>query len=488
MLKESNKESENKKESSPNKSVMGSFVIALLLILVAMVGWCTYENILLVERIADKVRLSTESSGNSQSFEEIKKSIDYLQKSITEIRETELTVPDTEISISSLDFFCINQKASEQSLAMALSGEYGFEETEALFINSMNVNPDNLKAFDSYWSWVEENCYDTVRVSFFLNIIESSMYKCSPENVSFLSNLYNEVSDSLQILVDNVSVAPEVELPKEAVETTYMTSDLEGFRKAFTEYLEIAGELDEEPDNVKEFMQKYESAYIAVSRYKLISEQNELLSSLSDSIFMTAYPSSFAEFLSNLQEISNLKENDALAKKAFAEAESMANGWNTRYNSILVEKVETDYLSIKNGKVSDKEKFNELSMIYSSELVSLYNLNIVDTQISAKINILGQAISNTLTDLQKTMYKDYQVGAAMLINKIKNEIGDIEKKKKLEYLYKVGYFNIDQDLLFPELREVFSAIFDNGYVKNSILSEAELQVKYPVDRIELGDL
>ena len=86
MLKESNKESENKKESSPNKSVMGSFVIALLLILVAMVGWCTYENILLVERIADKVRLSTESSGNSQSFEEIKKSIDYLQKSITEIR------------------------------------------------------------------------------------------------------------------------------------------------------------------------------------------------------------------------------------------------------------------------------------------------------------------------------------------------------------------------------------------------------------------
>ena len=41
MLKESNKESENKKESSPNKSVMGSFVIALLLILVAMVGWCT---------------------------------------------------------------------------------------------------------------------------------------------------------------------------------------------------------------------------------------------------------------------------------------------------------------------------------------------------------------------------------------------------------------------------------------------------------------
>ena len=120
--------------------------------------------------------------------------------------------------------------------------------------------------------------------------------------------------------------------------------------------------------------------------------------------------------------------------------------------------------------------------------MNLYNLNIVDTQISAKINILGQAISNTLTDLQKTMYKDYEVGAAMLINKIKNEIGDIEKKKKLEYLYKVGYFNIDQDLLFPELREVFSAIFDNGYVKNSILSEAELQVKYPVDRIELGDL
>ena len=113
---------------------------------------------------------------------------------------------------------------------------------------------------------------------------------------------------------------------------------------------------------------------------------------------MTAYPSSFAEFLSNLQEISNLKENDALAKKAFAEAESMANGWNTRYNSILVEKVETDYLSIKNGKVSDKEEFNELSMIYSSELVSLYNLNIVDCSSSVTISSPGvrKQVSNSL--------------------------------------------------------------------------------------------
>ena len=93
-----------------------------------------------------------------------------------------------------------------------------------------------------------------------------------------------------------------------------------------------------------------------------------------------------------------------------------------------------------------------------------------------------------LIDLQRTMYTDYQVGTARLIKKINSEINSVDKKEKLKYLYENGYFNINQDLLFSELRDIYGGILDKSYVKNSSISEIDLQISYPVVQLGLGEL
>lgn len=476
------------KKGKTKKPSLNVLLLFFMLALSFLMGLIIHENNML------KTKLSSLEASSVESMNVVKQSIDSLEKTLLEQVDGEPLPIQNDNSFPGAHFNTaegskkFGQTSSLKALTMALSGEYGFDETEALFINSMNMNPDCLEAFDSYWVWVEENCFDSSRVSFFLSLIESSMYKCSPENVPHLSSLYMEVLDSLHVfeVTDAKLITPE--LPTAAVESSYEAFDFEEFRVAFAEYLEKAGELVEEPEPVKEFVKKYEAAFIAASRYKLIVEQDVLLMSLSDSVFISAYTTSFAEYLSNLQEISSLKEQDSLAEKAFLKAEEIAQNWESRYNNILLSKVENDYLAIKNGNESSKDKYSKLSILYSTELPSLYSLKGTDLGLAGRIGILGQAVSNMLIDLQRTMYTDYQVGTARLIKKINSEINSVDKKEKLKYLYENGYFNINQDLLFSELRDIYGGILDKSYVKNSSISETDLQISYPVVKLGLGEL
>ena len=493
-----NTEMEKKTRTITYKISFSIIIVVLLLALSVLMGLIIHENTIL------KSKVSSLEVSSSLSMDELKQSLGSLEKALIERAEGKSLLPRATETPSSMEVSLLDSipgnpgttedadsygKASSlKALTMALSGDYGFDETEALFINSMNTDPDCLEAFYSYWAWVEENCFDSNRVTFFLSLIESSMYKCSPENVPHLAILFSKVYDSIYEMENKKASSLTTEVSTVDVVSLYEASDFEGFRVSFAAYLEKIEDYAEESESAKEFMNKYEPAFVAVSRYKLIVEQDGLLMSLPDSVFLSAYPASFSEYLSNLQEIANMKEQDSLAEQVFLKAEVIAQKWDNRYNNILVTKVEDDYLAVKNGKESAKEKYNTLSIIYSAEFATLYTLNIIDSNLSGKILILGQAISNLLTDLQRTMYTDYQIGTARLIKKIKNEISSVDKKDKLKFLYEAGYFNINRDYLFSELRDIYEGILDKSYVKNSSLSEAELQISYPIVQLELGDL
>lgn len=76
----------------------------------------------------------------------------------------------------------------------------------------------------------------------------------------------------------------------------------------------------------------------------------------------------------------------------------------------------------------------------------------------------------------------------MELEKIDEAVSDAKKGRKLEALFSSGYFNINQDLLIPQLVTWYASLYTEDIREDSDYAFSDLQKEYPIVYVGIEDM
>ena len=151
------------------------------------------------------------------------------------------------------------------------------------------------------------------------------------------------------------------------------------------------------------------------------------------------------------------------------------------YEALLTQKAD-ELLNADFNDMSLEEKYDFINHNQSLFLT----LSTIETTDEAE-GVIGR-FNSLQEDFQRALYSLYQYWTAMELEKIDEAVSDAKKGRKLEALFSSGYFNINQDLLIPQLVTWYASLYTEDIREDSDYAFSDLQKEYPIVYVGIEDM
>ena len=403
-----------------------------------------------------------------------------------------------------------------QTNTESLIGNISSPDDAEAFLNEANVSnypdlyylaaiyhdPSNSLYYEQYLNYLEESNADVDSYIILGSVIENSIMSGSYAESQDMIHVYDEIMS-----IVSEETVPEInELSKEEAMDNWNTSVADFYEYTSTEAFEYQTFCDlydavvsAESDISDIITSKEESQYEAISSiYSLISSAQAIenissnMEGSSDSVFIELYPLT-SQSLSGVLSLFASRDKSiegsyaAIISDKEEEIISTIKQLDYRYDSLKIAVVENDISSVSRTLNIEKlqEKYNELYIEFNTMVQELRRVEDFSKRIAE--------IQSNLEEISKQIYiynySRYQQWAGAEIANISKQLdSEKDKEDKLQVLVASGYFNIDNNLLIPELATAYSSLWDDNYVKNSSQPLDNLLKIYPVNKKMLGDV
>lgn len=446
--------------------------------------------------------LKTSISGLTDSMPETESCIKEFRDSLTDrLASIEGYLPVLEQIQADVRTLMEGMLSSEDAglfLAKAADSDY----PDLYYLSAIYHDPSNSMYYEQYLNFLEESDADIDSYIMLGTIVENSIMSGSYEESENLLEVYEKikgiVNEMTAPVVPELSIDEVWDIWNAAVEAFYECSSSEPF--SYSEFSDLYNAVIAAESGVSDIITpEAEAVYDNISSiYSLISSAQAVaviasnMDESPDSVFVELYPLT----IQSLDGVMSLfASRDKSIESTYAPVISAAENqiieavrhMDMRYDNLKIGDFEREISSISDTmNHSDfKKKYNELYTGFSTMLQSLRRVD----EFPERIAGIQESLEKISRQIYVYDYSRYQQWAGAEISEISNRMAaEKDKTKKLSTLVESGYFNIDRNLLIPELATVYSSLWDDGYVKNSSEPLENLLELYPVDTKMLGEV
>lgn len=426
--------------------------------------------------------------------EDIQKPID------TSISEAFASIDIEKIVQDTIASFMDNGSSSENAsiaIEKARNVDLPLDLREYQYIYAIFNSTGKVEYLNEYLEFIDEYYPDDQsRYSYLIQLAENYMMLYSPDMISEYMEIINNSSVFISDDEFDVDYAAEWNSAFSYFLSLAENFDNDEFLHTYNELIYLSSMLSDEFSDITEKMESVNNIWNLYFSYSTVLNINKTVENLSVDLFKTNYLV--------IADQMNTVLFDFIIRDTSKELgySSIIEGWQDeisecikdldyRYQDIIISEAENKFSSIISdiGNQSAKNRYEALLALQQEYAPIIGNSNN-----NSKLDKRKEDLSNNLNSFidwyYDRMYSSYQNYAARLIVDIKENIDSYEKKDKLEYLFSVGYFRINSNLLVGNLYQLYSGILTEDIVNNSDTDLETLQTMYSSEAmlLDIGDV
>lgn len=399
----------------------------------------------------------------------------------------------TWIAVRSADFESFGAK--EESIASAayskIADTSNNDEKDAYYLIAIQNDPSNTRYFNDYLDFLQDIDAPYAYYYDFYFMLGDMLYDTTAENVPTILG-YMDVVEGLMGEMDSKGDTSGLSAAWDTVYSEYLAfADMSAFD--YDQFSDVVGLLD--------------SIYTASS-----SPSDEMTQQFSDVLYVSAFADGYVSVANMRDQLKSVSlEQLELLYSSFSNTANavlsefltrnvaddgvfsdLISSWQKAIMGCIVE-VTSYYEALLTQKADEllNADFNDMSLGERYDFInhnqSLFlTLSTIETTDEAE-GVIGR-FNSLQEDFQRALYSLYQYWTAMELEKIDEAVSDAKKGRKLEALFSSGYFNINQDLLIPQLVTWYASLYTEDIREDSDYAFSDLQKEYPIVYVGIEDM
>lgn len=380
---------------------------------------------------------------------------------------------------------------------------YLFEYPDLFYLAAIAHDPLNSDYYIAYLSYLDEIVAGPSYYVALGTLLENAIISTSYDNGQPLIEIYKDVINRITPLETEIeieSITPEdiISQWNNALtnfysygEKVFSIKEFEDiYNQAYDAYMDLSSNGLSEAKDDQEFEQISEISS-TVDMYSSVNIIASNMAKLTNDEFTEIYPNLTAmlDSISLSFATRNLSADKTYQTTISALGDSInetIRSLDNRYDEGLISSL---YQEIFDESIITRVLIN--NTLYSDYLLK-YTLTVSQLRDASKHIAKLSEIQNQLDVIAKALsnkqYTDYQLWAGAQIDMIDSALDEAENEMKLQVLISNGYYNIDANLLIPELLTAYNELMGKNFEKNSATSLDSLLKRYPIEKKGLGDV
>lgn len=451
-----------------------------------------------LEGFLEKLKIDLQSSifGTESSLNELKKS---LNKRLVEIERYLPIIEQIQTDVRNL----VNSVPSSDEAELFLKKAMGSEYPDLYYLAAIYHEPSNSVYYEQYLNYLEESGAEIDSYIMLGTIIENSIMSMAYDETENLLSVYETI---MGIVSEDIAPAePELSIEESlanwdtAVNAFYAYATSTSF--SYNEFSDLYNAVVVAESYISDILTyEEETKYDAItSIYALISSAQSVyviasnMEESPDSVFSELYPLTLQSldgvvlFFASRDKSIESKYATVITDNENKIIEAVKD-MDQRYDNLKITAVERELSSILSTTLNHSElqkRYNEIYIKFGTMMQGLRRAE----DFSERIAEIQDSLEKISRQIYAQNYSRYQQWAGRKIDYISKQMkSEKEKEDKLLALATAGYFDIDSNLLIPELATAYSSLWDEDYVKNSSRSVDYIFTIYPVNKKMLGEV